>query len=139
MFERLYVRYFPFLHRIQLSALILCSIIAVIGLWLAPLAVGLKNLDPQVTKYVALGGVSFFGVLIPFIFLFTKPGSLSPLKLIIYTLAGVFHGFSLSPYLATPMQAAASFVATVICTLLASAQILELQGSILATDPKSKF
>ncbi|WP_138444732.1 hypothetical protein [Sinomonas susongensis] len=139
MLGRLYVRYFPILHRIQLVGLILLSIVAAIGLWAAPLPTDLKNLDPLAAKYVALGGVTAFGVLVPFVLTFTKVNAFSALKIIVYLLAGVSHGFSLSPYLATPVQTVASLAATVVCTLLASAQLVELHGSILSADPKSKF
>ncbi|MCH6468729.1 hypothetical protein [Sinomonas terrae] len=139
MLEKLYIRFFPLFAKIQLGALVVSSIVAIAGLWLAPLATGLKNLDPVAAKTIAISGVSLFGAIIPFIFMFTKTSTLSSLKLVVYTLAGVSHGLSLSPYLATPVQAAASFLAAAVCTLLAAGQVLELQGSILANDPKSKF
>jgi hypothetical protein len=144
MLEQLSAHFLPVFARIQLGVLIVSSIIATVGLWLAPLPT-LRNADPAVVKTIAVGSVAVFGALLPVLVAVLRGRSRSAMRrrplatLLVFVLGGLAHAFVLSPLLATPVQAAFSFIGMVAGGFLAIAQIAELQRGIQSREPKSKL
>lgn len=132
-------QYYPFALRILGCFVTALSVLSGVLLLGAPPPEGLKNLDPQALRTVAVAGLGFFGALLPLIMVLSHPAKLPLLKAGVFAAAGFANAMTLSPLLSVPLQDTMGLIAVVCAMALAVLSLLLYMDAVRGQKPQSKF
>ncbi|MFK0003378.1 hypothetical protein [Paenarthrobacter sp. NPDC090522] len=117
-------RIFPWALRLLGCTVAVSSAISANLLWLAPPPEGLKILDPQTLKTIAVVSLGILGVLIPLAVVVTKAVRYPLLKAAVFALAAFTNAMTLGPDILVEFQDISSTAAEVSALLLTVASLV---------------